>query len=199
MQASEYETVASRALLALGANLPIDGVPPRETLPRALALLGERSGVAVQASMFYRTPAFPPGSGPDFVNAAAALDWRGSPGALLSLLHEVEAVFGRTRSTRWEARIMDLDLIALGDLVLPDAGTQRAWAALPPARAAVETPDQLILPHPRLAERSFVLVPLAEIAPEWRHPVTGASVAEMLAARPADERAEIWPLGGDAP
>jgi 2-amino-4-hydroxy-6-hydroxymethyldihydropteridine diphosphokinase len=88
---------------------------------------------------------------------------------------------------------MDLDLIALGDAVLPDPATQADWAALPPGRAAVETPSELILPHPRLAERSFVLVPLAEIAPDWRHPVTGRDVAQMLADRPADERSKIRP------
>lgn len=157
-------------------------------------MLTERTGARVQASRLYRTPAFPPGSGPDFVNAAAALDWTGSPEDLLAILHGIETDFGRTRSTRWEARKMDLDLIALGDRVLPDAATQQAWAGLTPERAAVETPTQLILPHPRMAERSFVLVPLAEIAPDWRHPLTGDSVAEMLAARPGAERAEIWPI-----
>ena len=89
---------------------------------------------------------------------------------------------------------MDLDLIALGQAVLPDMATQRAWAGLPPERAARETPGELILPHPRLADRGFVLVPLAEIAPDWRHPVTGVTVAEMLAARPDEERSEIRPL-----
>ena len=154
-------------------------------------MLAGETGRAVRASRLYRTPAFPPGSGPDFVNAAVAMDWNDTPEALLALLHGVEAAFGRTRSARWEARLMDLDLIALGDRVLPDPATQSHWVALPPDRAATETPDTLILPHPRLAERSFVLVPLADVAPDWRHPVTGRSVLQMLADRPAEERAEI--------
>jgi 2-amino-4-hydroxy-6-hydroxymethyldihydropteridine diphosphokinase len=77
---------------------------------------------------------------------------------------------------------------------LPDAEVQAAWAALPPAEAAARMPDRLIVPHPRLAERSFVLVPMADVAPDWVHPVSGRSVTEMLAARPAAERAEIVPL-----
>jgi len=182
------------ALLALGANLSQGGKPPQETLRDAVALLAERTGQTLKVSRFYRTPAFPPGSGPDFVNAAAALRWTGPPEALLALLHEVEAVLGRTRRTRWEARIMDIDLIALGAQVMPDADTQRHWENLSLDQAATQAPDRLILPHPRMAERSFVLIPLADIAPDWRHPLTGLTVAEMRAARPHAEQAEVVAL-----
>jgi 2-amino-4-hydroxy-6-hydroxymethyldihydropteridine diphosphokinase len=185
---------ASRALLALGSNLGHHGQHPKETVLLAVALLEQRLGRALRVSGLYRTPAFPAGSGPEFVNAAAELWWEDTPEALLALLHEVEAAMGRTRRQRWEARIMDIDLIALGAQVLPDAQTQRHWQSLAPDQAARQTPDRLILPHPRLAERSFVLVPLADIAPEWFHPVTGLSVAQMLAARPPAERAEVVPF-----
>ncbi|MBF9057814.1 2-amino-4-hydroxy-6-hydroxymethyldihydropteridine diphosphokinase [Rhodobacterales bacterium HKCCSP123] len=187
----------SRAFIAFGANLPRDGHAPEVAVADAIAALGKVTGCPVTPSRLYRTPAFPPGSGPDFVNAVVALDWRDTPEALLSLLHKVEAAFGRTRTARWEARLMDLDLIALDDRVCPDAATQARWAALSPERAAVEAPGELILPHPRLAERSFVLVPLAEIAPDWRHPVTGHDVLQMLGDRPAEERAEIRPIDAD--
>jgi 2-amino-4-hydroxy-6-hydroxymethyldihydropteridine diphosphokinase len=185
---------AETALIALGANLPSGGMPPAQALARALALLAEETGAPVRASRLYRTPAFPPGAGPDFVNAAAALPWHGTAAALLAVLHRIEAAFGRTRRTRWEARMMDLDLLALGAQVLPDAATQIAWADLPAERAAAETPQTLILPHPRLAERGFVLVPLADVAPDWRHPLTGRRVAEMVAALPQAVRDEIRPL-----
>jgi len=81
---------------------------------------------------------------------------------------------------------------------MPDVQTQSScWAALPSDRAAVEIPQQLILPHPRLADRSFVLVPLADVAPDWRHPVTGRSVMQMLGDRPPEERAAIRAMDVD--
>lgn len=89
---------------------------------------------------------------------------------------------------------MDIDLIALGTQVHPDAQTQQNWVEMPIDHAAVQTPDQLILPHPRMAERSFVLVPLADVAPDWCHPLTGLSVVQMLAARPAAERSSVIAL-----
>ncbi|ABD53429.1 2-amino-4-hydroxy-6-hydroxymethyldihydropteridine diphosphokinase [Jannaschia sp. CCS1] len=189
-----YTNDARAGLIALGANLPSGGLPPEISVPKAMARLVERVGGPHSQSRLFHTPAFPPGSGPQFVNAAVKIEWRGHAGELLALLHEIEEEFGRTRAHRWEARVMDLDLIGLGDAILPDAATRANWANLPPERAAQVVPDQLILPHPRLAERGFVLVPLADIAPEWVDPATGLTVAEMLAARPHAELAGIHPV-----
>ena len=187
----------TNAVIAVGSNLS-DGVNISESIVgKAVESIALRTGAEPRLSRLYRTPAFPPGSGPDFVNAAFTLQWLGSAEALLALLHEVEAEFGRTRTHRWEARVLDLDLIALGDRVCPDAETQGAWRALTAEEAAKVAPDQLILPHPRLQDRAFVLVPMADVAPGWRHPLTGQSVAEMLAALPPEELAEIRPIVGD--
>jgi 2-amino-4-hydroxy-6-hydroxymethyldihydropteridine diphosphokinase len=195
VQSSTENDVVSRAFIAFGANLAGEAGPPEDAVPAAMAALARRTDTRMTASRLFRTPAFPPGAGPDFVNAAVSMSWGGTAEALLAVLHEVEAAFGRTRTARWEARLMDLDLIALGRTVVPDMATQAHWSALLPERAAQETPDRLILPHPRMAERSFVLAPLADVAPGWRHPVSGRSVAEMLAARPAGERGAIRPMG----
>lgn len=185
-----------QALVALGANLPHGGEAPEFTLTQALSDLA-RAGVApARTSRFYRTPCFPAGAGPDYVNAAAVLTvpqgWDAQ--RLLSLLHDIEHRHGRTRETRWGMRTLDLDLIAMGDAVLPDAATWTHWHDLPPADQSRTAPDRLILPHPRLQDRAFVLVPLADVAPDWRHPVTQRSVTEMLAALPPADRAEVVPL-----
>ncbi|MBF9048087.1 2-amino-4-hydroxy-6-hydroxymethyldihydropteridine diphosphokinase [Rhodobacterales bacterium LSUCC0031] len=194
MDQSTEKRAAKRALLAFGGNLAHSGRLPQEILKAAVDLLAVRLGRPVALSKLYRTPAFPTGSGPDFINAAGVVDWHGSAASLLALLHEVEAALGRTRRTRWEARILDIDLIALADEVWPDPVTQKNWASLSIDQAAHRSPAALILPHPRMAERSFVLVPLSEVAGDWRHPLTGLSVAEMLALRPAAERATVVAL-----
>ncbi|QYX58269.1 2-amino-4-hydroxy-6-hydroxymethyldihydropteridine diphosphokinase [Roseovarius sp. SCSIO 43702] len=178
-------------LIALGANLRSAAGPPEATLRAALERLGARAVDVEAVSGFYDTPCFPPGAGPDYVNAAARVTFGGGPEALLAVLHEIEDVFGRKRETRWGRRTLDLDLIAMGDLVLPDAETHAAWRALPAERQREVAPERLVLPHPRLEERAFVLVPLRDVAPRWRHPVTGRSVEEMIAALPASALEEV--------
>lgn len=148
-------------LIALGANLdhPRYG-PPKATLEAALDALQE-SGVAIVArSRWYRSAPVPPSGQPWFVNAVASVATRLSPAELMAQLHAIEADFGRTRRRRDEARVLDLDLLAYGERV----------------SAPGESP---VLPHPRLAGRAFVVLPLAEVAPDWCHPVSGLSALEL--------------------
>lgn len=155
--------------------------------------------VVKRRSSWWRTPAYPAGSGPDFTNAAAVIETNLSPEAVLARLHSVEAALGRVRAGRWGARLVDLDLLAFGDQVLPDRETVAWWMALSDEEAQRRTPDQLLLPHPRLQERGFVLAPLAEVAPKWRHPITGATTAEMLAALPASALVGVERMDEPAP
>lgn len=177
----------TNALVAVGSNMSSDAGGPLFTVKQAVRALEARCGCVAQLSRFYRTPAYPAESGADFVNAALLLPWSGSAEDLLAHLHAVEAEFGRTRSQRWEARVLDLDLLALGAQVSPDADLQTHWRGLSLEEAASRTPDRLILPHPRLQDRGFVLVPLHDVEPDWCHPLTGLSVAEMLAALPPEQ------------
>ncbi|WP_120502084.1 2-amino-4-hydroxy-6-hydroxymethyldihydropteridine diphosphokinase [Roseovarius sp. EL26] len=181
-------------LIALGGNQ--DEIPENisKTIEMALFEL-ESSGVVIsKVSRFYRTSCFPKGAGPDFVNAAAQLHFGGTADEMLRRLHAVENAFGRKRLQRWGTRSLDLDLIAAGSLVLPNSKTQKHWRDLPLDEQMRQAPEELILPHPRLQDRAFVLVPLADVAPDWVHPMTGTTVAKMLSALPQDEISDVVPL-----
>jgi 2-amino-4-hydroxy-6-hydroxymethyldihydropteridine diphosphokinase len=181
-------------LIALGGNLEGESGPPEAAILSAIDEVGREIGPVTARSLLYRTPCFPAGAGPDYVNAAIRLEGGGAPEAILAALHRIEARHGRARTQRWGMRTLDLDLLAVGDLVLPDVAGQGAWRALAPDQQQMRAPDELILPHPRMQDRAFVLVPLADVAADWVHPALGLSVAEMCARLPYADRAEVRPL-----
>lgn len=150
-------------LIALGSNLHSPAGAPRETIQAALASVAKRGIKIVQVSRFYVSEAWPNPSDPPYVNAVARIEAAISPKDLLGLLHEVETEFGRVRSERNAPRTLDLDLIDYDGQLLE---------------------GDLELPHPRLLQRAFVLLPLRDVAPDWTHPVSGASVSESIAALP---------------
>jgi 2-amino-4-hydroxy-6-hydroxymethyldihydropteridine diphosphokinase len=150
-------------LIALGANLPSHAGPPAVTLRAALARLESLGMKIVQLSSFYETPSWPDPGQPAFTNAVAAVETALQPVELLALLHGVETAFGRMRSAPNAPRPLDIDLLDHDGLVMT---------------------GDLTLPHPRMTMRAFVLAPLAEAAPGWRHPVTGQGAAELLAGLP---------------
>lgn len=186
--------MAQEFLIALGSNLGSEAGGRGETLTAAVAAMGMHGLQLRRLSRFFSTPCFPAGAGPDYVNACAVVSGPDSPETLLSVLHGIETEFGRERAQRWASRSLDLDLLAAGDTVLPDSETQNSWRTLPPDAQGREAPDRLILPHPRMQDRAFVLVPLADIAADWRHPLTGATVSQMLAVLPRQDRADAAPL-----
>jgi 2-amino-4-hydroxy-6-hydroxymethyldihydropteridine diphosphokinase len=161
------------AFIALGANLPSRGSSPAETIRAALVELSRAGLTLEKVSQLYETPAWPDPSDPPYVNAIVRASVNFAPKALLELLHSVETQFGRERSTANAARTLDLDLIDY------DGRSE-------------EGPPQI--PHPRMHTRAFVLVPLAEIAPDWRHPRSGVAIEELLAGLAPDQKAAIRPL-----
>ena len=181
-------------LLGMGGNVTSEIGQPDATIREALTRLVNARVEVLRVSKSYRTPAFPAGSGPDFTNIAVLCETELGPGELLSVLNRIERELGRRRDTRWGARTIDIDILAIGELVLPDTETFRAWQGLNLREQQASAPDQLIVPHPRLHERPFVLIPLADVAPNWRHPVLGQTVMEMLEALPVNEKEAITPL-----
>lgn len=181
-------------LVALGGNLPRDGCMPEQTLAAAIDDLTAAGAGVLAVSRFFRTPCFPAGAGPDYVNAALVMKRAGSPAEVLRLLHAVEEKHDRERNRRWAGRTLDLDLIACGGQVLPDAETQSHWRDLPLELQMQQAPDQLILPHPRLQDRAFVLIPLMDVAPDWRHPILNQTIAQLCSQLPSEQRDAVVPL-----
>lgn len=158
-------------VIALGANLPhpIYGAPDA-TLTAALAMIEQCGPRILKRSGWWSSPPWPPSDQPWYVNGAATLETAEDlgPDALLTLLHEVEASFGRVRNERNAARMIDLDLISWRGVARPDG-------------------PGAILPHPRWRSRGFVLRPLLEVAPDFRCPTDGARAMELLAALTDDQ------------
>jgi 2-amino-4-hydroxy-6-hydroxymethyldihydropteridine diphosphokinase len=173
--------------------MPSAGRPPDATVQQAIQEIGTVFGPPVSVSRLYRTPCFPPGAGPDYVNAALRIETGRRPAEILAELHAIEMRHGRERVKRWGMRTLDIDLIAYGAAVLPDLATYSTWAALPPDLQQMRAPDQLVLPHPRLQDRSFVLVPLADVAPDWRHPVLGLWWQRCWLRAPPQSGPRWWP------
>jgi 2-amino-4-hydroxy-6-hydroxymethyldihydropteridine diphosphokinase len=159
-------------LVAIGANLPSpDRGPPLATCRAALPAL-EAAGVhVIQSSRWYRSAPLPASEAPWYINGVARVGTDLAPAALLSLLHRIEDDFGRRRGVPNAPRTLDLDLLAHGDRTTVPG----QWPALP---------------HPRLHERAFVLLPLAEVAPDWRHPVSGARIGALIKALPPSQISE---------
>jgi 2-amino-4-hydroxy-6-hydroxymethyldihydropteridine diphosphokinase len=167
--------IESRAmiLIALGSSVPSRAGGPSQTLRAALSRLRDNGVTPVAVSPFYRTPAWPDPRDPEFVNAVAQVMTELSPAELIAVLHDTETAFGRVRSARNAPRTLDLDILDYDGCI--DDG--------PP-----------VLPHPRMEARAFVLVPLNDVAPDWRHPVSGATVTQLLAALAASDREAIKPV-----
>lgn len=152
---------AMMILVAIGANLPVQGRLPLETCRWAAGELDRLPGLRLRGlSRWYRTAPVPASDQPDYINGVAHLVGEISPEALLAGLLEIEARAGRVRVVPNAARTLDLDIIAMAGLVR-------------------DAPDPIV-PHPRAHLRAFVLWPVREVAPDWVHPRLGLGVKELI-------------------
>ncbi len=150
----------------MGTNMPFDGVSGAVLLARARDALKSEGVNVLRCSGVWRSAAWPAGTEqPDYFNAVLEADVGArDPRALYAVLSAIEQRFGRVCGERWGARTLDLDIVAMGGLL--------------------GTFDGITVPHPRMADRAFVLAPLAELEPHWRHPELGCTSAELLGKLP---------------
>jgi 2-amino-4-hydroxy-6-hydroxymethyldihydropteridine diphosphokinase len=160
--------LSHRILLGIGANLIPDGYASvRDGCEAAIAMLSDHGIRLDRQSRWFETAPVPISDQPWFVNAVLLAHTALSPEETLAQLHAIESQFGRTRNVRNEARVLDIDLLDYGGEVIDE--------------------PSLTLPHPRLHQRAFVLMPLRDILPEWTHPKTGDDVTAMISALPAEQ------------
>lgn len=175
----EKPKVPNSCIIALGANLP-STVGGEIHSFRYATLQMMHFGLHISAvSRFFQTPSYPNPADPPFINATIMAKTRCSASALLPILHEIESKLNRKREQRWAARTLDLDLLDFNGCILPDLETAKKWQKLSRDEQPLVAPDELVLPHPRLHERAFVLEPLCDIAPQWRHPLLGQTAQEL--------------------
>ena len=157
--------------LALGANSASTHGSPSMTFYHTLEALERHDCVIFSRSSVISSPPMGPVRQSRYHNAVVGLRGAMAPAALLRLLKRLERAAGRRLGVHWGPRPLDLDILDFGGRIIghPASGTRLGT---------------LILPHPGIANRGFVLVPLAEAAPHWRHPILGQSAAEMLARQP---------------
>jgi 2-amino-4-hydroxy-6-hydroxymethyldihydropteridine diphosphokinase len=161
-------------LIGIGGNLESARFgPPRDTLSAALAALEEKHTRILKCSGWYRTEPVPRSDQPWFVNGVVTLGTELTANDLLMVLQATEQQFGRVRGEPNAPRILDLDILDY--------------------QGEVMNATSLVLPHPRLHERRFVLMPIAEIAPDWRHPILELTAAQLLARLSSEQEIErLW-------
>lgn len=155
-------------LLGLGANLPSDFGSPEETIKRCIGDLPSYGITVLKASSVWESAPVPISDQPWYKNAVCLIETEHTPQDLLNIIQNIEHDFGRIRSIRNAARVIDLDLLAYNDIISDN--------------------KLLELPHPRMHERAFVLLPLQEIASDWTHPVTRKTLSALIKNLPEDQK-----------
>lgn len=177
--------------LALGSNLPHGGLQPQQVIRSAITSLKKAGLNEVKVSGFYRTAPVPRSNQPDFINCVIAGETNYSALEMLDICQSVEMSYGRERAVRWDARTLDIDIINFGQQVFPSLDE---WHVVANNMKASTNIPHLVLPHPFMHRRAFVLRPLCDLMPEWRHPVFGRSASDLLSDQGEQDRKHVEPV-----
>ena len=166
--------------IALGSNLETENMNRLEILNKALEYFPMFSISLVKVSSFWESKSYPNNNQPNFINAVSEVQSILNPYQTLCTLKKIEIILGRKVNCRWGSRVLDLDILAAGSLILPNLRIFNRWLKMPLQHQIQNQPNQLILPHPRIQDRLFVLKPLSEIDPSWIHPVLNKKPYELI-------------------
>ena len=168
----------NKAVIGIGGNLPSLFGDSRQTLLESVRRIEVLSSVRLLAqSPIYRSEAWPVGKEqPDFANMAILIEVGFNATELLEKLQNIENDMGRVRSERWGPRVVDLDLLAYDDLVLPSAAL---WHSVEGSDDPAAYLEEATVPHPRLHKRPFAIIPFADVYPDWQHPVFNRSAVHL--------------------
>jgi 2-amino-4-hydroxy-6-hydroxymethyldihydropteridine diphosphokinase len=179
-QAENHRTNQKTVYICFGSNQETQPKGPVQIIQSAYTLLDGNILTNSTFSPFFKTPAFPVGNGPDYVNSVMRAETDLGPHDLLAALHSVEKQLGRVRNVRWGPRLIDIDLLDYDGRILPSPSIYRMWRDKPLDEQKTAWPDDLILPHPRIQDRGFVLVPLKSVEPQWVHPVSHEGIDTLI-------------------
>lgn len=178
--------------LSLGSNLPFQDKQPIDVLKAAIAALGNAGVHSIEVSGFYQTEPVPKSDQPDFINCVVTGATDLLPHDLLAVCQSIEMSYGRKRATRWGTRTLDIDIIDYDQQLYPSVDE---WHAVAVNVSAGTKMPELVLPHPFMHVRAFVLKPLCDLTPDWRHPVYRTTAVGMLLGQPQAGQAGIVPIG----
>ena len=179
-------------IIVLGSNLPSEFGSSAETLKKCVDEL--RSFQAIQSlseSKWYISPSLVDEREPRYVNVGVRFNTNLKPKDLLLFTSDLEIKYGRKRQKRWEPRTCDIDILLCDQLILPSKLLFEKWLKLDFLGQIESVPNELILPHPRLQERTFFLKPLNDLQPDWTHPFLEMKAKEMLDSLPPNELENI--------
>ena len=171
-------------IIALGANLNGSFGSPIKTLKMCIKKLQENDVIIEKKSSWYQSKAFPNPLDPPFVNRCLKVLTHLEPLDFLDLISNIETELGRKRKKRWESRVCDIDILSNNQKILPNLDKFNYWYKMELYNQIVIKPKELIIPHPRIQEREFVLLPLLDIQPNWTHPILNKTVLQLCEELP---------------